>query len=224
MMVLNNQAAGLTTTAGKSRSTAFSITVENVDENSTWFGWVANAVNSSLLPNVIKNACVNPCLSISWLSISCPLVIKHIKYHDLRLTNNLYIYIYIYAINIKFTIYIQTNQTNDLIVSISEASFSNPLRTSSTTTSSLNFTNTKCLNSAIVDYEAKWVRRTNQYIHTMLRAITTLYHEAKSLLLQDNIWNAIFVQGPMGPKPTSPCISFLNEPLVFLHTSIIQWW
>lgn len=75
ILVFNRQAVGgLTATTGKSRSTIFSMAAENVAENSTWFGWAWKAVKSSLDPNVIMKAWVNPCLSISMLSISFPLL------------------------------------------------------------------------------------------------------------------------------------------------------
>lgn len=67
---------------------------------------------------------------------------KNITYICIYFQKNLYI---IWINNGTFWTY----QTKDLTWSISEASFSNPLMIFSTTTSSLNFTTTKCVNSAI---------------------------------------------------------------------------
>lgn len=73
---MRRTAAGLTRTEGKSSTTILSITVENVPENSRCFGWPRKAVKSSLLLKVIKKAWVKPWVSISWLSMSCPLFTK----------------------------------------------------------------------------------------------------------------------------------------------------
>ena len=64
----------LARTAGKSSSTTFSMAPEKVAENWRWSGWLMKAVKSSLLLNVIKKACVKPCLSMSMLSTSWPLL------------------------------------------------------------------------------------------------------------------------------------------------------
>lgn len=109
-------------------------------------------------------------------------------------------------------IYKTNYQTKDFTVSISETSFSSCFKTSSTTTSCLNFTSTKCLNSDMDKFmEQKWVWRSivysKRYIRVKSVTLTpTRYHEASLFFTRQYLeCNICKITVLMGPTPTSPC-------------------